>query len=99
MPYFGSWPVWINLYIESCKYNSDINWLFFTDCGEPENKATNIKYIHMSFTDYKKLASKKLGIDFSAANPYKLRDLRPTYGLIHEDHTKGMTILALVTST
>ncbi len=89
MPYFGSWPVWINLYIESCKYNPDIEWLFFTDCGEPENKAQNVNYRHMSFAEYRELASQKLGINFSAPEPYKICDLRPAYGLVHEEDIKG----------
>ena len=25
MPYFGKWPVWMDLYIESCKWNPSIN--------------------------------------------------------------------------
>ena len=88
MPYFGSWPVWINLYIESCKYNPDINWLFFTDCDEPENKADNVQYRHLSFTQYKKFAAEKLNIHFSAPSPYKMCDLKPAYGFIHEQDIK-----------
>jgi hypothetical protein len=45
----------MNLYIESCKCNPDVRWRFFTDCGEPENKAPNVDYVHLSFADYKAL--------------------------------------------
>ena len=65
IPYFGQWPEWIDLYIESCKANSDIDWLFSTDCGEPANRAKNVRYIHTSFTDYKKMVSEKLNINFN----------------------------------
>ncbi|WP_371417607.1 DUF6625 family protein [Anabaena sp. UHCC 0187] len=29
--YFGQWPVWFPAFLESCRYNSSVNWLFFTD--------------------------------------------------------------------
>ena len=50
MPYFGRWPEWINLFIESCRWNPDVRWRFYTDCGEPENKADNVDYVHLSQT-------------------------------------------------
>lgn len=33
MPYFGRWPEWINLFVESCKGNPGVRWRFYTDCG------------------------------------------------------------------
>ncbi|MDE1461926.1 DUF6625 family protein [Spartinivicinus poritis] len=85
IPYFGQWPEWIDLYIESCKYNPTIDWIFFSDCGPPQNKADNITIHHMSFNDYKQYISKKLEINFSCCQPYKLCDLKPSYGYIHEN--------------
>jgi len=85
IPYFGKWPEWMEFYIESCKANSDIDWLFFTDCPEPENKADNVRYVKMSFDEYKKMASEKLNVNFNPQNAYKLCDLRPAYGIIHQE--------------
>lgn len=84
IPYFGRWPAWINLFIESCKWNPGVRWRFYTDCGEPENKADNVDYIHLSFDDYKALVRERLGIAFDAADPYKLCDLKPCLAFIHE---------------
>ena len=89
IPYFGHWPEWINLFMQSCQYNPDINWLFFTDCGEPEFKAPNTHFIHIEFKDYKALVSKKLNINFEQSDPYKLCDLKPAYGYIHQEHIDG----------
>ncbi|NQY25714.1 MAG: hypothetical protein HRT92_00890 [Piscirickettsiaceae bacterium] len=94
IPYFGQWPEWIDLYIESCKANSDIDWLFFTDCGEPANRAKNVRYIHTSFTDYKKMVSEKLNINFNPSSPYKLCDLKPAYGFIHQQDIVGYDFYA-----
>ncbi len=86
VPYFGQWPEWINLYMQSCQYNPDINWLFFTDCGQPGIVPDNVKIINTSFDDYKRLISTKLNIDASKVTPYKLCDFRPAYGYIHSNH-------------
>ena len=89
MPYFGKWPEWMNLFIESCKYNPTIDWIFFTDCGRPENKAKNVKYVKMGLKMFNKLASIRLGISIDIKSNFKLCDFRPTYGKIFEDYLNG----------
>ena len=84
IPYFGRWPEWIDLFVESCKWNPSVHWRIYTDCGEPENKADNVDYVHLTFEDYKALARARLGIRFDPSVPYKLCDLRPCLGYIHE---------------
>lgn len=84
MPYFGRWPEWFELFVESCKWNPGVRWRFYTDCGEPENRADNVDYVHLSFDDYKALVSERLGISFRPADPYKLCDLRPCLAHVHE---------------
>lgn len=83
IPYFGQWPAWINYFIESCAKNPDITWLIYTDCGEPEAKADNIIYHHLSFDAYKAIVSERLGINFNPDSAYKLCDLKPALGLVH----------------
>lgn len=83
--YFGQWPEWINFYIESCKWNPDIHWLIYTDCPEPENKAENVFYKKLSFKDYCDQVSSRLNIDFHPDSSYKLCDLKPAFGYIHEN--------------
>jgi hypothetical protein len=29
----------MNFFVESCKWNPQVRWRFYTDCGEPENHA------------------------------------------------------------
>lgn len=94
IPYFGKWPEWIDFYLESCRYNPDINWLFYTDCEKPAICPTNVQFIETTFEDYKQLASSHLGIDFNPANPYKLCDLKPALGFIHQDQLTGYDFFA-----
>jgi uncharacterized protein DUF6625 len=87
--YFGEWPEWINFFIESCKWNPEVRWLLYTDCGVAENKAENVEYVHLGFDDYKALARERLGVKFDPPNPYKLCDLRPCLGQIHQREIAG----------
>lgn len=89
VPYFGRWPEWINLFVESCKWNPSVHWRFFTDCGEPDNKADNIEFVHLSFEDYKATVRERLAITFDPPDPYKLCDLRPCIGYLHERDVAG----------
>ncbi len=84
VPYFGRWPEWINFYIESIKANPSVDWIIYTDCPDPQNRADNLTLKQMSFSDYKALVSDRLGIDFHPDNPYKLCDLKPMLGMLHE---------------
>jgi hypothetical protein len=89
IPYFGQWPEWINLFVESCKWNPGVHWRLYTDCGEPENKADNVHYTHLSFDDYKALVRERLGILFDPPDPYRLCDLKPCLAYIHEQDVDG----------
>lgn len=37
IPYFGRWPDWFPLYLESCRANPSVDSIFFTDCAVPDN--------------------------------------------------------------
>jgi hypothetical protein len=89
IPYFGRWPEWINLFIESCKWNPSVCWRIYTDCGEPENKADNVHFVHLSFDEYKAVVRGRLGIAFNPPDPYKLCDIRPCLGKIHDEDIAG----------
>lgn len=89
IPYFGAWPFWMDFFLAGCARNPDIDWLFFTDCGIPENAPANVQFIEIPYIDYCVLVSEKLGIDFSPANPYKLCDIKPALGYIHAEHLVG----------
>lgn len=89
MPYFGKWPFWIKLFIESCRKNPTIDWYFLSDCGYLDCFPENVKYHEVSFQEYKGLISSRLSIKFNPDNPYKICDIRPAFGFIHKDLIKG----------
>lgn len=89
IPYFGRWPFWIPFFLRTCKRNADIDWLFFSDCGVPDDLPDNVRIVPISFADYCQLVSERLGISFKPNNPYKLCDIKPALGHIHADHLDG----------
>lgn len=89
IPYFGRWPFWMPLFLETCRRNADIDWLLFSDCGVPENLPPNVTVETMTFEAYCQLVSQRLGIDFRPANAYKLCDIKPALGYIHVDRLEG----------
>jgi hypothetical protein len=89
IPYFGQWPFWMPFFLESCRRNADIDWLLFSDCGMPADVPANVRIEAISYTDYCKLVSARLGIDFAPEQPYKLCDIKPALGYIHADRLEG----------
>jgi hypothetical protein len=85
IPYFGKWPFWMPLFLESCRRNPDIDWLFFSDCGMPDRLPENVQIDAIDYSDYLDLVSRRLEIDFVPENPYKLCDIKPALGYIHKD--------------
>ncbi len=85
IPFFGKWPEWIPLYFESIRRNLTVDWYFFTDCEVPDNSPENIYFNEITFQDYVKFVGDRLQINFKPSSPYKLCDLKPAYGYLHED--------------
>lgn len=92
IPYFTSTPpIWLNLNFYTCSKQSNIDFIYFTDCDEIihlASKYSNIICHKISFEDYCNNVSNRLGLAFHPQHAYKLCDLKPFYGFIHEDILK-----------
>lgn len=84
IPYFGRWPFWFEFFLESCRRNATINWLIFTDCEIPDSGPQNVRFVPIAYADYCALVSSKLGITFRPDKAYKLCDIKPALGAVHE---------------
>ena len=93
IPYFGKFRPSINLFLESCRRNPKIDWLFYTDCSWPskEPKPSNIRWTEATLEATKQLAEEKLQTPVKLERPYKLCDLKVFYGKIYEDDLKDYT--------
>ena len=84
MPYFGTWPEWFELFLETCRWNASIHWEFFTDCEIPDSPPENVRFTKITFAEYCDRVSHALGIRFAPQHPYKLCDIRPMLGHVHQ---------------
>ncbi len=85
IPYFGSWPEWIDLFFDSVARNPSVHFLIYTDCGTaPYEDYANITIRRISFSDYIITIGKQLGLSLEPLSPYKLCDVRPFFGELHE---------------
>ena len=86
IPYYGKWPVWFPAFLESCKWNKEVNWLFVTDIREPEGHPENVSFLKMTFEEASSFINEKVGMHVNLKNPRKFCDLKPAYGHIFEDY-------------
>ena len=89
IPYFGKWPFWLPLFLRSCEFNADIHWLLVGDCGRPAALPHNVEFRYSTFTDYCDQVSERLELPFHPDRPYKLCDLKPVLGYLHQEDVRG----------
>ncbi len=87
--YFGKLPAYFQLWLNSCRYNSQFEWLVFTDADTTiYDTPSNVKY---RFTTLKELlyhVGKCAGIPVDARSPYKICDFRPLYWTLLDSEDK-----------
>lgn len=91
IPYFGQWPKWSDLFFASCKTNSTVDFLIYSnqDLPSPATDAKNIHFTKLFFEDYCQKVSHEIGINFVPSSAKKLCDLKPFYGYIHRNELSG----------
>ena len=89
LPYFGKFDKLFPLWLISCKWNSNIDWLIFTDDETKYDYPTNVKVHNISFADLRKKIQSLYEFPISLDNPYRLCNFKPAYGEIFEEHLKG----------
>ena len=94
IPYFGKWPFWFPFFLASCRANSDINWILYSDCEIPANTPDNVRIIYTDYPTYCERISESLGISFQPSSPYKLCDIKPALGHIHKNEIAGFDFWA-----
>lgn len=89
IPYFGKWDEWVPLFFETVRRNATIEFFVFTDCGMDGLTAPNVRARSMSLEEYVAMVNERLGLAFSPPDAYKLCDLRPLFGAVHEPELGG----------
>jgi len=86
LPYFGKWPVWTPLFLESCSQNKGFTWLLFGNQKGLKNTPTNVKWQKMTLKEFNKLAKYETKLPFEIRTPYKVCDAKPMYGDIFKKY-------------
>lgn len=85
--YFGKCPDFIRLFLNSCRCQSDIDFIFFTDWDwKSVDVPQNIIRHRTTLAEFNSLASCKVGIDIDVKVGYKLCDMKPAWIHIYEDY-------------
>ncbi|PWU06797.1 MAG: hypothetical protein C5B47_07010 [Verrucomicrobia bacterium] len=87
-PFFGPWPKWMPLFLESCRLNADITWLLLGKVSLPWEVPSNVHSEKMGLYEILKRAQVATGFDVQKEN-YSQCDLRPLYGKIFADYLHG----------
>ena len=85
VPYFGTWPHWMDAMLISCAHNPDVDWHFLSDCEMPPAYPDNVHFHSSTLQEVAERATKALGFPVHLERPYKLCDLKPAYGLMFPD--------------
>lgn len=89
IPYFGQFNNYFQLFLNSCKYNSDYDWIIFTDDKTKYNFPENVIVYYTTFDKIKNYIQKKFSFKLALNYPYKFCDLKPMYGYIFSDYLKS----------
>lgn len=89
--YFGRLPEWINIWILSCGYNPEYDFLVVTDDDKTEitQFPGNVEFYRTSLHALKERFQRAIGCEIVLDKPYKLCDYKPIYGLAFSDLLQG----------
>jgi len=89
IPYFGTFPRSFEVFLKSCAYNTNYDWLVFTDDHKEYDYPQNVKVHYIEFNDLKRIVDEKFGFHVAMDKPYKLCDLKPAYGFLFEEYLEN----------
>lgn len=87
--WLGPWKPWINLFVESCRYNPGFDFLVFTNQAPPQARAENVRFIPRDQASLQAAVRERILPDAVIATAYKLCDYKPAYGLLFADALAG----------
>ena len=85
--YYGKFPNYFPVWLNSCRQNPSVDFLIFTDIS-PKGYVLppNVRFIPTSFEQLRERFQKYFGFKISLERPYKLCDYKPAYGEALQDY-------------
>ena len=88
LPYFGSFGPWFPLYLHSLANQQTLDLLLLSD-SRPSGLPANARHAAMTLDELRELAAARLATPVRLQRTRNICDLRPAYGLIFEEFTRG----------
>lgn len=83
--WFGKLPDYLPIWIKSCSYNNEYDFLLFTDDNININLPSNVYYRPFTKNEFLVRVRKIIDRKSKLSKPYRLCDFRPMYGKIFEN--------------
>ena len=88
IPYYGTFPSYFQLWLDSCKLNPSVDWLIFTDIKTPYDYPPNVRIIDKSFMQLKDYIQSMFDFQIRLDAPYKFCDFKVAYGDIFQEYIR-----------
>ena len=88
LPYFGTFSNYFQLFLNSCKYNQDIDFLIVTDNQEKFEYPKNVQVKYMLFEELKSRIQMLFDFEIRLDTYIKPCDYKPAYGEIFKDEIR-----------
>ena len=84
--YFGPFPNYFPLWLESCARNPKIDFLIFSDQQHSSEVPPNVRFINITLAEIRDRASRIVGFPVHLNDPYKCCDCKPLFGLVFQEY-------------
>lgn len=85
IPYFGKFPNYFQLFLDSCRYNTKFDFFIFSDDETHYIYPQNVKFFYTTFSEIKERL-KKIDNRFLLSYPKKLCDFKVVYGYLFQEY-------------
>lgn len=89
LPYFGKFDNLFPIWLHSCRCNSEIDWIVFTDDKSCYDYPDNVKVHYINFETMREHFQSFYDFKISLDTPYRLCNFKPAYGELFADYIKG----------
>ena len=89
VPWVGRLPVYFPLWLNTCSYNSTVDFIVVTSEKQLGDLPENVRWINMSFKEIQNRFQALFDFPIALQKPYKLCDFKPVYGQAFAPELKG----------
>ena len=83
--YFGKFPNYFGLWLQSCRNNPGIDFILVTDAKIQYEIPSNVIVIRLTWDELMERIEVKFDFPIVITSPYKLTDFKPAYGFVFDD--------------